>query len=72
MMERIPVQSSDLASVGYDLESATLEVEFLKGAVYQYYGVPESVYNGLMNAPSKGRFLDQFVKKAGYSYSRIA
>jgi hypothetical protein len=47
-------------------------VEFLSGAVYQYFGVPESVYEGLLNAPSKGRYLDQFVKKAGYSYARIA
>ena len=71
-MERIPVQSSNLASVGYDPGTATLEVEFLSGAVYQYFGVPESVHEGLLNAPSKGRYLDQFVKKAGYSYARIA
>jgi len=71
-MERIPVQSSNLASVGYGPGTATLEVEFLSGAVYQYFGVPESVYEGLLNAPSKGRYLDQFVKKAGYSYARIA
>ena len=70
-MERTPVQSSDLASVGYDRDSSTLEVEFLNGSVYQYFGVPESIFNGLMSAPSKGTFLDQFVKKAGYSYARI-
>jgi len=71
-MERIPVQSSNLASVGYDPGTMTLEIEFLNGSVYQYFGVPESVYAGLLNAPSKGRYLDQFVKKAGYSYARIA
>lgn len=71
-MERIPVQSSSVSSVGYDRDSSTLEIEFLNGSVYQYFGVPESIYNGLMNAPSKGKFLDQFVKKAGYSYARIA
>lgn len=70
-MERIPVQSSNLASVGYDPATATLEVEFLNGSVYQYFGVPESVYEGLLNAPSKGSYLDQHVKKAGYSYNRI-
>lgn len=71
-MERTPVQSSSVSSVGYDRESSTLEIEFLNGSVYQYFGVPESIFNGLMNAPSKGTFLDQFVKKAGYSYARIA
>jgi len=71
-MERTPVQSSSVSSVGYDRDSSTLEIEFLNGSVYQYFGVPESIFNGLMNAPSKGTFLDQFVKKAGYSYARIA
>ena len=71
-MERTPVQSSSVSSVGYDRDSSTLEIEFLNGSVYQYFGVPESIFNGLMNAPSKGTFLDQFVKKAGYSYTRIA
>lgn len=71
-MERTPVQSSSVSSVGYDRDSSTLEIEFLNGSVYQYFSVPESIFNGLMNAPSKGTFLDQFVKKAGYSYARIA
>ena len=71
-MERTPVQSRSVSSVGYDRDSSTLEIEFLNGSVYQYFGVPESIFNGLMNAPSKGTFLDQCVKKAGYSYARIA
>jgi hypothetical protein len=71
-MERTPVQSSSVSSVGYDRDSSTLEIEFLNGSIYQYFGVPESIFNGLMNAPSKGTFLDMFVKKAGYSYVRIA
>ncbi len=70
-MERMPVESSNLASVGYDAISATLEIGFLNGSVYQYFGVPEQVHTGLINAPSKGTFLDQYVKKAGYSYARI-
>jgi len=71
-MERTPVQSSDLASVGYDPQTATLEVEFLDSSIYQYFSVPESVYNGLMNASSKGSYLDQFVKKAGYQYRKVS
>ena len=71
-MERTPVQSSNLASVGYDPQTATLEVEFLNGSIYQYFSVPESVYNGLINASSKGSYLDQFVKKAGYQYRKVS
>ena len=71
-MKRNYVSSSNLASVGYDVNSNTLEVEFNHGGVYQYYNVPESVYNGLMSASSHGRYFDTHVKKAGYSYSKIS
>ena len=70
-MERIPVQSSNLASVGYDSKTATLEVEFLNGSIYQYFGVPAEVHQGLMNAGSKGSYLDQNIKKAGYTYHKV-
>ena len=51
-MERIPVSSSNLCSVGYDPGSQTLEIEFNHGGVYQYAGVPEGEYEGLMSACS--------------------
>lgn len=70
-MERIQVSSSNLASVGYDSNSATLEIEFNHGGVYQYSGVPEDVYLGLMNASSHGQYFDRYVKKAGYPYIKI-
>ncbi|BET57741.1 KTSC domain-containing protein [Geobacter sp. 60473] len=70
-MERIPVSSSNLASVGYDASSAVLEVEFNHGGIYQYSGVPEEIYHSLMSAGSHGTYFDQFVKKAGYPYSKV-
>jgi hypothetical protein len=69
-MERIPVQSTNVVSVGYETSSQTLEIEFT-GSVYQYHGVPEHLYEGLMDASSKGTFLDQNIKKAGFPYSRV-
>lgn len=70
-MNRIPVSSSNLASAGYDSSSSTLEIEFLNGGIYQYFGVPEYVYNELLNADSKGQYFDRNVKKAGYPYSKV-
>lgn len=67
-MVRYPVSSSKLKSVGY--ENGILEVEFHSGGIYQYYGVPASVYNALMNASSKGGYLATMVK-GHYEYSRI-
>lgn len=69
-MERYSVASSNIASIGYDAPSQTLEVEFLSGTIYQYYGVPENMYEQLMQESSKGRFLNTYIKNA-YGYSRV-
>lgn len=61
-----------MAEVGYDPETKTLEIAFIKGSVYQYLGVPASIYNGLLVAPSVGHYLDVNVKKAGYSVRKVA
>ncbi len=70
-MERHSVSSSNLASVGYDPQSQTLEIEFNDGSVYQYYSVPNSIYTGLMNASSHGQYFDRNIKKTGYRYAKI-
>ena len=63
-MQRNSVASSNLASVGYDAATQTLEVEFLNGSIYQYYDVPESIYNKLIAAGSIGKFLYQNIRDA--------
>jgi hypothetical protein len=70
-MERSRVVSSDIASVGYDALSSILEVEFNTGSIYQYRGVPESVYFALMNAPSHGQYFARHIKKGPYPYTRV-
>ena len=70
-VNRVPVSSSNLASVGYDPERRILEVEFLDRSVYQYLSVPDYIYRGLMSANSHGSYLDSHVKKAGYSHRRV-
>ena len=69
-MQKHFVASSNLASVGYNCETETLEVQFLNGSVYQYYNVPENMYDELMSAGSKGQFLHAYIKNA-YPYSRV-
>ena len=61
-MERIPVVSSNIVSIGYDPQTATLEVEFGGGAVYQYPSVPAAVFDEFMGAESKGRYFAQNIK----------
>jgi hypothetical protein len=68
----IPVLSSNVAAVGYDAKSSTLVVRFHDGGrVYRYGGVPVAVYREFLAAPSKGRFLAQFIK-GFYPYARVA
>jgi hypothetical protein len=69
-MERISVNSSNVSSVGYDADSQTLEIEFNNGGVYQYSGVPESVYQGMMGADSKGKYFHANIKNT-YPYSKL-
>lgn len=69
-MNRSPVASSTIVTIGYDEPSQTLEVEFKSGGVYQYYNVPQGLADELMQASSKGQFLHYQIKNA-YPYSRI-
>jgi hypothetical protein len=69
-MDRQLVASSNVASIGYDEASATLEVQFLNGGVYQYFNVGSDLHAQLMAAPSKGQFIHAYIRNA-YPYSRI-
>jgi hypothetical protein len=55
----VPVQSSNLHSVGYYLSNQTLQIRFKSnGSIYEYYNVPVDIYVSLMNASSKGNFAE--------------
>jgi hypothetical protein len=69
-MNRESVQSSMIASLGYDSATSTLEVEFNSGAVWQYYDVPENVYNDMINSGSLGKFFHANIK-GQYSESQV-
>lgn len=70
-MTRKSVVSSNLLSVGYDSSSRTLEIEFKKSGVYQYFSVPASTYSALMSASSHGEYFDAYIKKGGYTYKKV-
>ncbi len=61
-MERTRVSSSNIRSIGYDVQDETLEVEFVNGGIYQYFGVPQKVYERFMAASSKGSFLSSRIR----------
>jgi hypothetical protein len=69
-MMREPVASTNILSLGYDSASETLEVEFSSGSIYQYYNVGAALHEQLMMAPSKGQFLNAYIKNA-HPFSRV-
>jgi hypothetical protein len=74
-MQRRPVTSSNVASVGWepageDTDEGTLEVQFRSGHIYHYARVPESIYQALVGAASVGSFLrDEVI--GTYDHERI-
>jgi len=69
-MNRQPVESSMAASIGYDINNSILEIEFKKdGQVWQYYDVPENVYQELI-AGSIGKYFLSNIKDQ-YSANRV-
>ena len=69
-MERTSVSSSNISAIGYETETNTLEVEFLNGSVYQYAGVSVDEYEAMMNADSKGKYLNANIK-GRYSFTKL-
>lgn len=62
-MDRTPVTSSMIGSIGYDPSTGTLEIEFIKGgAIWQYFDFPEHLWNEFEYAESKGKYWHANIK----------
>jgi len=68
-LHRIPIASSAIASVAYSPD-ASLEVEFTHGALYRYFAVPQSVFNALLAAKSKGAYFSTSIRSC-FPYVRL-
>ncbi|EME1463688.1 MULTISPECIES: KTSC domain-containing protein [Serratia] len=69
-MDRQPVVSSNIRSVGYDVNDSILEIEFNNGAIYQYFDIPENIYFDLISSDSIGGYLARHIK-GNFRYSRV-
>jgi len=50
-----PVESSQIAAIGYDAGTLTLGITFKRGGHYRYAGVRQEHFDELRQAPSAGR-----------------
>ncbi len=57
----VAVDSSVFATVGFDEAQQLLRLDFRRGEVYHYFGVPASVFEALLAAPSQGRYFHQAI-----------
>lgn len=54
----------------YDAGRHRLVVEFVSGRRYEYFGVPQDVYNAMRIAHSRGTFFNTQVRDR-YPYARL-
>lgn len=61
-MERKPIESSNIVSVGFDAKTKTLEIEFRGGAVYQYDGIADATHQELVSSESPGAYFARSIR----------
>lgn len=66
----IPVESSNIAGIGYSNVERVLRVDFLSGTRYRYEDVDSQIFDDFLAAPSKGRFFNSEIKRE-FDYVRI-
>lgn len=71
-MSLIPVESSMIDGVAYDEATQQLTVRFISsGNLYCYSDVPKEVYDGLIEAESKGRYMRNEIIDC-YPYTQLS
>ena len=69
-IRRHGVASSAVASIGYDRPRRLLDVEYVSGIVYRYFGVETRVVAALLRASSIGQFVNRRIRLS-YPYRRL-
>jgi hypothetical protein len=71
MVEMISVVSRNVRAIGYESAADVLVVTFRSGGTYRYLGVSPATFRSLLEAKSKGHFLNTEIKDR-YPYARVA
>lgn len=61
-MNIVYVSSSAISAVGYDEQTRRMRIMFTSGRAYDFCGVPDHVYLGLMSAASKGQYYNDYIR----------
>jgi len=64
--------SSNIAEVGYDMPTLTLQIKFLNGGIYNYWPISRNMFDKLMVASSKGLYFSKHIRGAkGINYLKV-
>ena len=69
-MKLKPLESEMLVAAGYDQKSHSLLAVFRTGEKYRYKNVPLFVFERLMTADSKGKFMHKYILNR-FDYERV-
>ena len=68
---RVSLQSTTLASAGYDVGQRTLQLDFHDGSRYVYSGVTSDLYHELLTADSRGCFFNRHIR-GHFPYAKVS
>jgi hypothetical protein len=69
-MKRTAIAAQGIAQVGYEDGSEILEIEFTSGRVFQFFNVPQKMFNQLMVTPYKEVYYESNIYER-FPYKRI-
>lgn len=61
-MDMIRVRSTAIRAIGYDPGTMRMKITFNGGHTYDFCRVPEHIFQTFLNAGSKGRYYDTYIK----------
>jgi hypothetical protein len=64
------LQSSMMTFAKYDDDACELDITFTSGKTYRYLEVPVEIYEGLLDAESKGEFFNDSIKDE-FNFSEV-
>jgi hypothetical protein len=56
------VNSSAIRFIDYDPTTKILRITFTTGNTYDYFNVPQHIYDGLISASSKGGYYNDYIR----------
>lgn len=69
LVNRAPVKSGAVKSIGYDPATKIMEVEFVSGSVYRYHDVPAEAHAEIVSSKSIGGALNAVRIRENFAFA---